>query len=211
MAGIAFIDFIQGVDEDITLFINSFHSVASDQFWQFCSNKIAWIPIYVFAVIFLIKNIGWKRSLAFLVAIGLGFLFCDQLANLVKDAVSRLRPNYSYGATQHGLIVLESRGGFFGFFSAHAANTFCIATCYSKGLKYGNYEHSKAVSVSAYVWAALVALSRVFVGKHYFGDILVGTIIGLIIGLILSNVTVLILKRIEAGYYKFGKMTKVRQ
>ena len=118
MAGIAFIDFIQGIDEDITLFINSFHSVASDQFWQFCSNKIAWIPIYVFAVIFLIKHIGWKRSLAFLVAIGLGFLFCDQLANLVKDAVSRLRPNYSYDATKQGLIVLESRGGFFGFFSA---------------------------------------------------------------------------------------------
>ncbi len=211
MAGIAFIDFIQGVDEDITLFINSFHCVASDQFWQFCSNKIAWIPIYVFAVIFLIKHIGWKRSLAFLVAIGLGFLFCDQLANLVKHSVSRLRPNYSYGATQHGLIVLESRRGFFGFFSAHAANAFCIAACYAKGLKYGNYEHSKAVSVSAYVWAALVALSRVFVGKHYFGDILAGTIIGLIVGLILSNVTVLILKRIEAGYCKFGKMTKVKQ
>jgi undecaprenyl-diphosphatase len=206
MEGASFIDIIQGIDESITLFINSFHSVATDQFWQFCSNKIAWIPIYVFAVLFMVKEIGWKRSLAFLIAIALGFLFCDQLSNLVKDYVHRLRPNYSYDLTQHGLIVLESRGGFFGFFSAHAANAFCTAACYAKAFKYGKYKHTKAISVAAFTWASLVALSRVFVGKHYFGDVLAGALIGLVTGMVLANIAILILRRVETGYFRVGKI-----
>lgn len=206
MAGIAFIDFIQGIDENITLFINSFHSVVSNQFWQFCSNKIAWIPIYIFAVIFLVKEIGWKKALVFLVAIGLGFLCCDQLANLVKGSVSRLRPNYSYGATQQGLIVLESRGGFFGFFSAHAANAFCAATCYVKALKFSKYKHTRTLSAFVFLWACMVAISRVFVGKHYFGDVLVGTIIGVVIGLIMANLAELALRYLNTRYLKVGKV-----
>ena len=31
--------------------------------------------------------------------------------------------------------------------------------------------------------AALVGISRIFVGKHYLGDVLVGTIVGLAFGL----------------------------
>jgi undecaprenyl-diphosphatase len=33
-----------------------------------------------------------------------------------------------------------------------------------------------------FTWAALVAISRIFVGKHYLGDVIVGTLVGLIIG-----------------------------
>ena len=34
-----------------------------------------------------------------------------------------------------------------------------------------------------FTWAALVAISRIFVGKHYTGDVIVGTIVGIAAGL----------------------------
>ena len=55
------------------------------------------------------------------------------------------------------------------------------------------------------------ALEYYGLANQVFGDVLVGTVIGLTVGLILSNVTVLMLKRIEEGCFKFGKMTKASQ
>ena len=34
-----------------------------------------------------------------------------------------------------------------------------------------------------YTWAALVGISRIFVGKHYLGDVIVGTLVGILAGL----------------------------
>ena len=32
------------------------------------------------------------------------------------------------------------------------------------------------------VWASLVAISRIFVARHYLGDVIVGTIVGILAG-----------------------------
>ena len=45
------------------------------------------------------------------------------------------------------------------------------------------------------LWATLVALSRIFVGKHYLGDILAGAMIGAAAGLLFATVARLIIRR----------------
>ena len=44
-------------------------------------------------------------------------------------------------------------------------------------------------------WATMVAVSRIFVGKHYLGDVIVGSIIGAAAGLTFGYLAYRIIKR----------------
>ena len=76
----------------------------------------------------------------------------------------------------------KKRGGFYGFFSAHAANAFSLAVCLVIGFRNDSTHTYNWFCRCALVWASLVSISRIFVGKHYLGDVLVGAIIGIAIG-----------------------------
>ena len=108
----------------------------------------------------------------------LTLLVCDQTSNLLKNSVARLRPCYSGPMLLGGLHVLEYRGNFFGFFSAHAANAFGFAVCSSILFRYDTKHTYKAFIIWIFTWATMLSLSRIFVGKHYMGDIIVGAMIG---------------------------------
>lgn len=168
---------IHRADQLITLDINSWHSPFGDALWSIFSDKIVWIPMYAMIVALLIWRLGWKKGLVAIAAALLTFGFCDQCSNIVKDAVARLRPLKNEFMLANGLHVLEG-GGLYGFFSAHAANAFGLAfstyICLrdDKRLKYRGF------AAWMFFWAPMVSISRVFVGKHYLGDVLAGAIIG---------------------------------
>lgn len=182
MGSLAVIGTLHRFDQEITLFINSLSTPASDQFWMFMSDKTVWIPAYALCVYFLFRRVGWKKALIVIASAGIAFALCDQLSTLVKHAVDRLRPSYGWNMLSAGLNVLERRGGFFGFFSAHAANAFAFVMCMIISFRNDRSHNYKVFSMFALLWAALVSASRIFVGKHYFGDVLVGTAVGLAIG-----------------------------
>lgn len=176
---------IHQFDQGVSLEINSWDSPVTDSLWQFFSSVPAWIPMYLLIVALLIWKLGWKNGLIVVLAAALTFGFCDQLSNLVKDAVGRVRPLNDAFMLGNGLNVLEKGSTSFSFFSAHAANAFGLATCTYIALSRMLAEPAaakpkwlKAYGIWMFIWAALVAVSRVFVGKHYLGDVLVGSIIG---------------------------------
>lgn len=182
MGDLTVIEYLHGLDQDITLFINNLSNSVTDQFWMFMSDKSVWIPAYVLCVYFLFRRLGWKRALIVIASAAIAFALCDQLSGIVKHSVDRLRPSYDRRMLVNGITVLERRGGFYGFFSAHAANAFALVMCLIIGFRNDRSHRYTAFTVCALAWATLVAASRIFVGKHYFGDVLVGTIVGLIIG-----------------------------
>jgi len=191
----SFIETIQVWDQDATLFLNGLHCSASDQFWMFMSNKLAWAPLYLICAYFLFRRLGWKKALIVLASVGLAFLLCDQISNLFKNSVGRLRPSYNYRMISGGLNLLEGRGGLFGFFSAHAANAFAVALCMNIGLR-NDPEHTyNAFCKWSIVWATMVAVSRIFVGKHFLGDVLVGTMVGILIGYFVAMATRYIIQK----------------
>ena len=190
------IDWLHSADQDITLTINSWTSPWTDSFWMMMSDKMFWIPAYVVCAYFLFARLGWKKALMVLASVAVAFALCDQLSNIVKHAVVRLRPSYSVRMLDGGLNVLEKRGGFYGFFSAHAANAFAIAVCLILGFRNDRSHSYNAFSKWVIIWASLVAVSRIFVGKHYLGDVLVGTVIGLTVGYLVGIATRYLIRRL---------------
>ena len=197
---------IHKFDQAITLEINSWDSSLTDPIWQFLSDVPAWIPMYVLIVALLIWKLGWKRGLLVVLAAGLTFGFCDQFSNLIKDAVGRVRPLNDMFMLSNGLNVLEKGSSSYSFFSAHAANAFGLATCTFTALRQIlRREKSrchmpgwlKAYGIWMFIWAPLVAISRVFVGKHYLGDVLVGALVGMAAGYAFARLAALLSQKIH--------------
>lgn len=188
---------IHHLDQQITLTINSWYSAFTDPIWAFFSDKIVWIPMYVAIIALLIWKLGWKKGLLVVAAAGLTFGFCDQFSNIVKHAVCRIRPVNDEFMIASGLHILETGGGY-SFFSAHAANAFGLACSTYTGLRgcLGTRPAwLKAYGSWMFFWAFMVSVSRIFVGKHYLGDVIAGSIVGASGGLLFGYIAVKIAKR----------------
>src|SRR5665647_499977 len=66
------------------------------------------------------------------------------------------------------------------FPSGHTSNAFSFATTLS-------YYHRK-VAPFLFAWAILIAFSRVFLGFHYFTDVLGGAAVGIVISLVITRI-----------------------
>lgn len=173
---------LERLDQDLTLTINSWNSPVSDWIWELFSDIPVWIPMYVAIVAFLIARLGWKKGLIVAMAAGLTFAFCDQSSNFIKALTERLRPCNDPYMLENGLHVLES-GGVYGFFSAHAANAFGLASSTYIGFRIDKRLKYRGYAAWMFTWATLVGISRIFVGKHFLGDVIVGTAVGLTAGI----------------------------
>ena len=81
-----------GLDRAATLALNSLHVPLTDAVWMLFSDKKVWYPFYLIMVVLLFTRMNWKKALIVLVSVVLAVVACDQLANLVKASVCRLRP-----------------------------------------------------------------------------------------------------------------------
>ena len=160
--------------------------------WILFSDKKVWYVMYAVLAVLLFVRAGWKKALVVLLSVALTVLACDQFANLIKDSVARLRPVWDNWMMAGGLHRLEGRGNFYGFFSAHAANSFGVAACVLEGFREVDKKRNyRGMAWLLFSWAALVSISRIFVGKHFLGDVLVGTIVGLLFGWIIGKLSYL--------------------
>lgn len=173
---------IHHLDQKVTLEMNSWSSEITDVIWKFFSDIPVWIPMYVIIVGCLFWRLGWKKGLIMTLAAAATFGFCDQFSNLIKDLVERVRPLNDPYMLEHGLNILEGKSSSFSFFSAHSANAFGLATSTLIGFRLDKRLRYRGYAAWMYSWATLVALSRVFVGKHYLGDIIAGAAIGALAG-----------------------------
>ena len=187
---------VHHLDQQATLTINSWHSAFTDPIWQFFSDKLVWIPLYIAIIVLLIWKLGWKKGLLIVAAAGLAFGACDQFSNLIKHAVGRIRPLNDEFMTSNGLHILEQGGGY-SFFSAHAANAFSLACVTFIGMKIALVSRPgwlKAYGTWIFFWASMVSVSRIFVGKHYLLDVIAGTLAGCMIGTALGIMTGLLIR-----------------
>lgn len=174
--------YLHHVDKDVTLAINSLHCPVSDYIWQVFSDKEIWYVLYLVVLFFFFRRLGWKKALVVTVTCILCVVACDQLGNVCKDFFQRLRPCRDAEMISRGLHMLEGRGSMYGFYSAHAANTMGFAACSYWGFRNDSRYSYRRYGIIITIWALLVGISRVFVGKHFLGDVLVGFVVGFAIG-----------------------------
>ncbi|MEW6015444.1 MAG: phosphatase PAP2 family protein [Candidatus Zixiibacteriota bacterium] len=162
------------LDKTIFRFVNqSLANPVTDVFMPFITTDLH-LKIFYGVCLFLILWKGDRRLrwavLGSLVVVTLS----DQLSSaILKPLVGRLRP-----CKVMEVHLLVGCGSGFSFPSSHAANLFGQAFFF-----YGIAPRSAKFLVPL---AALVALSRVFVGVHYPGDILAGAILGTAVGLVMA-------------------------
>lgn len=196
VAEMTVLQYLRHLDQSLTLSINSMSSGFMDKVWMFFSEQVVWYPMYAVIAFFLFRKLGWKRGIICTVACALTVLACDQIGNVVKDAVERLRPCWDMNMVDGGLRILEDKGGKYGFYSAHAANSLGFAVCSIVCFKNKSSLNVKAYSIGICIWAVLVGMSRVFVGKHFLGDVCAGFIAGAVFGYVIAKIASVFCKRL---------------
>ncbi|MEW5796015.1 MAG: phosphatase PAP2 family protein [Candidatus Zixiibacteriota bacterium] len=135
-----------------------------------------WLLRILYAVAVVLLLIFGNTRMRWLVLFSIvAVALTDQLsAGLLKPAIGRLRPCQ----VLDNINLLVACGGGKSMPSSHAANSFGQAALF--GLVYPRLKWALLM------FAALIALSRVFVGVHYPFDILVGAVLGLGVGFVVA-------------------------
>lgn len=167
-------DFLLDLDHSIFLFLNSHHSPFLDTFMYMFSGKWIWVPLYASLMLMIWKTFGTKRTVAIIFGVTMLIVLADQTcATLIRPMVQRLRPsNLENPISAFVHIVNGHRGGAYGFPSCHAANTFALATFISR------LTRTPRLTRLMFGWAILTAYSRIYLGVHFTGDLIVGGLIG---------------------------------
>jgi undecaprenyl-diphosphatase len=169
------IDFFLELDKNLFLELNSYHAAWLDSIMVYVTETLVWIPLYIIIAYFIFKVYG-KKAILILICIALTILLADQItSSLMKPFFARLRPTHDPELENLVHIVGDYRGGQFGFASSHAANTFGLALFIFLLFR----DKTRQVRWM-FVWALVVAYSRIYLGVHYPGDIIVGAVVGMI-------------------------------
>lgn len=179
------------LDRQLIQVINGSDSVFWDYVMYTVTDTFSWSLVIVALLIVVFRNNTWKESLAILLLIGLLITVADQLCSgLTKPIVGRWRPTQDPELMYYIDIVNGYRGGRFGFFSGHACNTFCMATFLSFLFR------SPKVTSVLYFWSLTTTFTRLYLGVHYLGDVIVGFIVGFILGYVFHLIHKLVAKRL---------------
>ncbi len=165
-------------DKHLLLMLNGSDSLYLDGVVLTLTKATTWIPLYFSLLYLTIKNsISWRPVLLVIAAAGLCVLLAGTVDDeIVKPLVARWRPTHD---PQIGSLVDVAngyRGGNYGFFSAHASNTFSIALFFS--LLFRN----RWLTCGLVTYSLINCWTRLYLGVHYPGDITVGLLWGAIVG-----------------------------
>lgn len=161
-------------DTDVFLFLNGMHNAFFDSFMSAYSGKWIWVPMYLTFWYVMLRNFSWKVTLLCMVSLALVITFADQVcATFIRPFAERMRPSNLNNPISGVVHVVDGyRGGRYGFPSCHAANTFGLAFFIFFLFR------RKWLTFFMLFWAVLTCYSRVYLGVHYPGDLLVGALIG---------------------------------
>jgi undecaprenyl-diphosphatase len=188
---------LESIDRAIVLFVNGLHTPLLDEIMWFLSGRLSLIPLYLLLFVLLKFQNTWKDTLIILVGLTFSILLADQISvHLFKNGFERYRPSHNE-ELKYLLHFYEVKpgeyyqGGKYGFVSSHAANFFAMIAFIFPFYK----EKKKWILAGLILIGILVAISRIYLGVHYFSDVLVGATLGILVGFSIRNLVKVIFKK----------------
>lgn len=166
------------IDREILAFFNGSGSLFVDNLAVVLTSGLTWIPLYVSLLYIVIRNNETMRQIMLVIGcVLLCVVMSDGVADfIVKPLVGRFRPS-NEPLIKYAVEVVDGvRGTQYGFFSAHASNTFCIAMFFSLLVR------KKSFVAVMVLWSLVNCWTRMYLGLHYPSDIAAGLLWGGVVG-----------------------------
>ena len=141
-------------DRLVLSWFNGSNSVFLDGWMSALTSGFTWVALYASLFYLVVKNNETMRQIALVVGCALA---CVAFADIMADDVA---------------VVDGCRGSSYGFFSAHAANTFSLALFFCMVVR------SRVLSVALVLWSLINCYTRMYLGLHYPSDIVCGILWG---------------------------------
>ncbi len=189
---------IERYDQQLLLLINSHNSPFWDNIMYAISGKLIWVPLYL--AILMVLWLRYRRKLLVIILlIAVAITLSDQVSVLIKASVQRLRPCHEPALEGLVHLVRNKCGGAYGFVSSHAANSFTVAILSLLLIK------NRWFTGFIIFWAATIGYSRIYLGVHYPGDVVAGSLLGILTGWGIILLYVYIDKKLLAGSEYFDR------
>lgn len=177
------LEFLLELDKQAFLFLNGLHNGFFDFVMWWFSDKMIWVPFYLFLIYLFVRKFGWE-SVAILLSLAILITLSDQISVIIKNGFERFRPSHNLDIQDQIRNLNGYLGGNYGFVSSHASNSFALVFFVVKILK----PKRNIFTSLLYTWAFLVSYSRIYLGVHYPGDIIGGAILGVALAWIIVNI-----------------------
>ncbi len=146
------------------------------EFWLFLSKGIGQPSVKIVLGLLLLGLLSFRQTRLGGVLVGTVWILANLITDLFKAAIPFQRPIYDLP----DVIARIGGGSQMGTASAHSANMMCVAVCFLWRFKWWG--------TPWLVLAALVGVSRVYVGAHYPSQVLLGWTIGAMTAVIACGV-----------------------
>lgn len=199
------IDNLLNLDRALSVAINSWHSPLLDSIMIFLSNKWALIPLYVAIALYALSRRtyvfrrrkyfnSWAIWILLLLACGAAFFILDSTGHdILKPYFHRLRPGFDF-YTWDIIRTPDGKGGAYSLPSLHAANIAGFAMITALFFKRTWY------TLLIFLLALAVCYSRVYLGRHFLGDVAFGFVSGIIVGYFVYLIAVAIIGFLRRRY-----------
>lgn len=151
------------------VYLNPYHQTALDTFFaNFTLLGDGVFPVVIFIVLLCMRRFFQASQLM------TAFLLSALLTQILKNVFSMPRPKQFFIPGQYPYFIEGiTHTGFSSFPSGHSTSIFALATILALFAK------DKKWNVAYLLGAVAVGYSRIYLGQHFLGDVLVGSFIGM--------------------------------
>ena len=178
------------LDKSLFIFLNNLGSKPFDAIWLLITKQFNWIPFFLLLLVILYKKIGTKQLLVALLSIAALITFTNELTDIIKFSVQRIRPCNDEELV--GLIRIVKDSETFSYFSGHATNSMAAMIFIFLILR-RFYKYSYLI----FLFPLIFAYSRIYLGLHFPLDIISGYIFGSLVGVLFYRIYMLISTKLK--------------
>ncbi|HUB62770.1 MAG TPA: phosphatase PAP2 family protein [Puia sp.] len=148
--------------------LNPYHRSVLDTFFVWVTFLGDGLFAVIVCLIFLVLR-RWSRAFQLIAA----FAVSSLMAQTMKNLFSMPRPKQFFPAGQYNYFIDGvTHIGFASFPSGHTTTIFALATLLAI------FDPNKKGNILYLLAAVAVGYSRIYLGQHFLGDVLVGSVIG---------------------------------